>query len=115
MSAVRIESVMKRFGAVEVLCDVSLLVDRSTLVTLLAPSGCGKTTLLRMIAGLETTDSGSIQISERVVSDPAAGVFVPTAQRNIGMVFQSYALWPHKRAFPHQEAFLLAAQRFATG
>jgi len=110
MLAVRIDGIQKRFGAVEVLCGVSLTVEQSSLVTLLGPSGCGKTTLLRMIAGLETADKGRIRIGERVVSDPAANVFVPPAKRNIGMVFQSYALWPHKRVWENV-AYPLAVRK----
>ena len=65
------------------------------MVTLLGPSGCGKTTTLRCIAGLEKADAGRIVIGDRPVVDVAAGVFVPPHQRNLGMVFQSYAIWPH--------------------
>jgi iron(III) transport system ATP-binding protein len=64
-------------------------------VTLLGPSGCGKTTTLRCIAGLERADAGRIVIADRTVVDTAASVFVPPHRRNIGMVFQSYAIWPH--------------------
>src|SRR5258707_13483712 len=59
------------------------------------PSGCGKTTTLRCVAGLEHPTSGSIGIAGRVVSAPADGILVPPRQRDIGMVFQSYAVWPH--------------------
>jgi iron(III) transport system ATP-binding protein len=64
-------------------------------VVLLGPSGCGKTTTLRCVAGLEHPTSGVITIGNSVVSDPARGILVPPRQRNIGMVFQSYAVWPH--------------------
>jgi iron(III) transport system ATP-binding protein len=99
MSTVRIENVEKRFGEVEVLKRVSLTIPAHSLVTLLGPSGCGKTTLLRLVAGLERPDAGALTIGERVVSDPARGVHVPPAGRRIGMVFQSYALWPHRRVW----------------
>ena len=79
--------------------DVSLTVPDGRLLTLLGPSGCGKTTTLRMIAGLEQNDAGRIAIGDRVVSDPAAGVFVAPERREIGMVFQSYAIWPHMTVF----------------
>ncbi|HEV8517296.1 MAG TPA: ABC transporter ATP-binding protein [Burkholderiales bacterium] len=99
MSTVRIENLEKRFGDVEVLKRVSLTVPAHSLVTLLGPSGCGKTTLLRLVAGLERADGGTVAIGERAVSDPARGVHLPPAARRIGMVFQSYALWPHKRVW----------------
>ena len=78
-------------------------------VTLLGPSGCGKTTTLRCIAGLETPDAGAIAIGGSVVFDAGDGVLVPPHERNIGMVFQSYAIWPHMTvfenvAFPLQRA-----------
>jgi len=95
MPAVHVEAVEKRFGSAVAVDGVSLDVADGRLVTLLGPSGCGKTTTLRMIAGLETADAGRISIGDRVVSDPAAGTFVPPERRQIGMVFQSYAIWPH--------------------
>jgi iron(III) transport system ATP-binding protein len=70
-------------------------VPEGKLFTLLGPSGCGKTTTLRMIAGLERPSEGSIRIGGRPVYDGAAGVFLPANKRPIGMVFQSYAIWPH--------------------
>lgn len=97
MANVRIENVEKRFGDVRVLHQISLTVPSRSLVTLLGPSGCGKTTLLRIVAGLERSDGGIVAIHEKVVSDTAHDIHVPSAQRNVGMVFQSYALWPHKR------------------
>jgi iron(III) transport system ATP-binding protein len=96
VSQVRIERITKRFGTVSVLRDISLVVKESSFVSLLGPSGCGKTTLLRLIAGLEEAGGGTISIGDRVVSDPGRAVHVPPSSRNIGMVFQSYALWPHK-------------------
>src|SRR5689334_13589992 len=82
-------------GPVNVIDDVGFTVAEAQCFALLGPSGCGKTTTLRCIAGLEQPDSGSIVISGRTVSDPARGVFVPVHERSIGMVFQSYAIWPH--------------------
>ncbi|MEA2687675.1 MAG: iron(III) transport system ATP-binding protein [Candidatus Eremiobacteraeota bacterium] len=70
-------------------------VPEGKLFTLLGPSGCGKTTTLRMIAGLERPSEGTIRIDGRAVYDAAAGVFLPANKRPIGMVFQSYAIWPH--------------------
>jgi ABC-type sugar transport system ATPase subunit len=85
---VTIEGINKSFGTVRVLTDVSLQFPSRKFVTLLGPSGCGKTTLLRMIAGLETVDSGTIRFGDKVVNRLAP------RDRNIAMVFQSYALYP---------------------
>jgi iron(III) transport system ATP-binding protein len=74
---------------------IDLDIPDGKLVTLLGPSGCGKTTTLRLIAGLERADSGVVEIGGQVVSDPANGVFVGAHRRPIGIVFQSYAIWPH--------------------
>jgi multiple sugar transport system ATP-binding protein len=85
---VTIEGINKSFGSVHVLTNVSLQFPSRKFVTLLGPSGCGKTTLLRMIAGLETVDSGTIRFGDQVVNRLAP------RDRNIAMVFQSYALYP---------------------
>jgi iron(III) transport system ATP-binding protein len=74
--------------------DASFTLADGAFFTLLGPSGCGKTTTLRSIAGLETPDSGRIQLDDRLLFD-GAGVNVPMNRREIGMVFQSYAIWPH--------------------
>jgi len=79
--------------------DVSFDVDDGELLVLLGPSGCGKTTTLRMIAGLEEPDGGEVWLGSRMVSSAARNLFVPTEKRNIGMVFQSYAIWPHMTVF----------------
>jgi iron(III) transport system ATP-binding protein len=99
MPSVSVEGVSKRFGTVRAVDSVSLAVADGRLLTLLGPSGCGKTTTMRMVAGLEQNDAGRIVIGERVVSDPAAGLFVAPERREIGMVFQSYAIWPHMTVF----------------
>ena len=95
MPAVSVEGVTKHFGPVRAVDGVSLTVADGRFLTLLGPSGCGKTTTLRMIAGLEHNDAGRIVIGDRVVSDPAAGISIAPERREIGMVFQSYAIWPH--------------------
>src|SRR5258706_2549792 len=74
---------------------VSFAVPAGEIVVLLGPSGCGKTTTLRCVAGLEHPTSGEISIAGRLVSSPARGILVPPRLRDIGMVFQSYAVWPH--------------------
>src|SRR4051812_43820893 len=80
---------------VKAIDNVSFEVPKGTIFTLLGPSGCGKTTTLRSVAGLETPDSGEIIVSGRPVFAPAKGVRVPAADRGLGMMFQSYAVWPH--------------------
>ena len=95
MPDVELSHVHKAFGTVKAVADVSLHVRDGEMVTLLGPSGCGKTTTLRMIAGLEIPDGGRIRIGDATVFDSASGVNVPPERRNLGMVFQSYAIWPH--------------------
>lgn len=95
MPDIRLENIIKTYGSVRATDGVDLTIADGEFVTLLGPSGCGKTTLLRSIAGLERPDSGRIRLGGRVVTDSDAGIFVPTERRDLGMVFQSYALWPH--------------------
>lgn len=99
MSSVIFENVGKNYGDVEVVSDFSFQVNDGEFVAFLGPSGCGKTTCLRMIAGLEKNTSGVIKIGSRIVSDPSNQKFSPPEQRNVGMVFQSYAVWPHMNVF----------------
>jgi iron(III) transport system ATP-binding protein len=86
-------------GEVEAVRGLSLKVERGQFYTLLGPSGCGKTSTLRCIAGLETPTSGTIEINQTVVFASASRTLVPPHRRNIGMVFQSYAIWPHMTVF----------------
>jgi iron(III) transport system ATP-binding protein len=79
--------------------DVSFDVAPGELLVLLGPSGCGKTTTLRIIAGLEEPDAGEVWLGPRMVNSSDGNVFVPTEKRNVGMVFQSYAIWPHMTVF----------------
>ncbi len=99
----KVTGLYKRFvtdrGDVRAVEDISFVVAEGAFYTLVGPSGCGKTTTLRCIAGLEQTDAGEIRIGDEVVSSPDSGVFVPINKRNIGMVFQSYAIWPHLTVF----------------
>jgi len=97
-------------GAVAAVDGVSFTVPEAQCYALLGPSGCGKTTILRCVAGLEQADHGAIAIGSRVVSDVGRGLFVPVHERSIGMVFQSYAIWPHLDVFDNV-AYPLAVAR----
>lgn len=99
MADVKIASVTKKFGEVFAVNNFSALIKDGEFVSILGPSGCGKTTMLRMIAGFERATAGEISIGDRVVSNSDAGIFLPPEKRHIGMVFQSYAVWPHMNVF----------------
>lgn len=99
MADLIVKDVALRLGDNEILKGVSVAVPAGEVVALLGPSGSGKTTLLRAIAGLETPHSGSIAIGDRVFFDAARGVELPAEERGLGLVFQSYALWPHRTVF----------------
>jgi iron(III) transport system ATP-binding protein len=86
-------------GTVEAVKRIDFEVPQGAFFTLLGPSGCGKTTTLRCLAGLEQPDGGRISIDGRVVAEPEKDTHVPAFQRDIGMVFQSYAIWPHMDVF----------------
>ena len=95
MPKIILTDVVKRWKNFYGTDHVSLEIPDQAFVTLLGPSGCGKTTILRMIAGLETPTSGRIQIGDRVVFDSDAGINVPPNKRDVGFLFQNYALWPN--------------------
>ncbi len=84
---------------IKALDDVDLRIPENEIFTLLGPSGCGKTTLLRCIVGLETPDAGEITIGGETVWSTEKGIYVPTEKRGLGMVFQTYAIWPHMTVF----------------
>jgi iron(III) transport system ATP-binding protein len=94
-----IEDLRLRLGDHDILKGVSLTVPRGKITALLGPSGSGKTTLLRAVAGLEAPHDGRIRIGERVLFDAARKIDMPAEQRGLGLVFQSYALWPHRTVF----------------
>jgi ABC-type sugar transport system ATPase subunit len=96
-NAIEFRGLTKRYGKVLALDRIDLTVGAGRFYALLGPSGCGKTTLLRCLAGFEVPDEGEIVIDGRTVFSAAQGVFVPPGERDLGMVFQSYALWPHMR------------------
>lgn len=95
MSDLRISGLTSGFDAHTALDDVSLEARDGELLTLLGPSGCGKSTTLWSIAGLHHPDTGVIEIGGTTVFDGSSGVFVPPERRECGVVFQSYAVWPH--------------------
>ncbi|HEY2593587.1 MAG TPA: ABC transporter ATP-binding protein, partial [Chloroflexota bacterium] len=98
-SILELHEVSKSYGSLRAVDDLSLDVRRGEILTLLGPSGCGKTTTLRTIIGLERCDTGEIVYDGRVIDSPRERVFVPTHKRQMGMVFQSYAIWPHMNVF----------------
>jgi len=95
MPEVHVSRLSKQFGDVAVLNDIDFTIKEGEFFTLLGPSGCGKSTTLNCIAGLEAPSSGSITVGNVPFVDTARRLNVPTEERNLGMVFQSYALWPH--------------------
>ncbi|MQA79182.1 MAG: ATP-binding cassette domain-containing protein [Streptosporangiales bacterium] len=92
---IAIRALTVRYGDTVAVRDLDVDIADGELLVLLGPSGCGKTTTMRCIVGLETAGEGTIEIGDRVVFDAAKGVNVPANKRNVGMVFQSYAIWPH--------------------
>src|SRR4029079_11775852 len=87
------------YGTNAILKGVCMQLHEGEVVSLLGPSGSGKTTLLRAVAGLEVPHRGTIRIEDKPVFDGAAALEVPAERRNLGLVFQSYALWPHRTVF----------------
>ena len=98
-AAVRIEGLLKTFGSVAAVDHINLDIKAGEFFTLLGPSGCGKTTTLRMIGGLERPDAGKVTVGDDVVVSVSDRRFVQPDKRDMGMVFQSYALWPHMTVF----------------
>ena len=99
MPKIILEHVTKRFDKFVAVDDLNMVIEDREFITLLGPSGCGKTTTLRMIAGLETPTTGKITIGDQVVFDSEAGINVSPAKRDIGFLFQNYALWPHMTVY----------------
>src|SRR5580693_6085897 len=96
------------------LSDVSFSVRDKEFLTLLGPSGCGKTTTLMSIAGFQRPDAGTISCGDRIFSDQAKRIYLAAEDRNLGIVFQSYALWPHLTVFGNV-AFPLKVRRMKNG
>lgn len=99
MADLTVRNLGVRLGDSDILRDVSMSVPQGKVVALLGPSGSGKTTLLRAVAGLEKPHTGSIRIGERALYDAASDTDTPAEKRGLGLVFQSYALWPHRTVF----------------
>ena len=99
MPEIDLKNVAKRFGKFVAVDNLNLTIESNAFITLLGPSGCGKTTTLRMIAGLETPTEGSISIDGTVVFDADRGINLPPNKRDVGFLFQNYALWPHMTVY----------------
>jgi len=99
MSEIELKNITKEFGKVTAVNKIDLTVKSHDFTTLLGPSGCGKSTTLRMISGLEKPTEGEIYIKGKCVYSKEKNIYVPPGKRNLGMVFQSYALWPHLTVF----------------
>ena len=99
MRDVRIESLTKRFGDVTAIAGVTVTIPEGKIVTLLGPSGCGKTTTLRCVAGFENADEGRIWVGGQLIFDSREKINLPPQKRGMGMVFQSYAVWPHMTVY----------------
>lgn len=107
-----VKNLTKKFGDVVAVNNVSVTIEPHTFLTLLGPSGCGKTTLLRCISGLEDPDDGEIYIGDKLVYSHAKGVSLPPGQRDLGLVFQNYALWPHMTVYKNM-TFALEIQKMS--
>lgn len=98
-TSIMIRNLTKYFGTVKAVDNVSLDIEPGTFLTILGPSGCGKTTLLRCVAGLEDPDEGEIYIDQKLVYSDKKKVNVCAGERELGLVFQNYALWPHMNVY----------------
>ena len=96
---ITVKNIKKSFGDFQALKDISIVFESGQFITLLGASGCGKTTLLRIIAGLEIPDEGEVYFDNRCVFSKEKGINIPPEQRGLGFVFQDFALWPHMTVF----------------
>ncbi len=99
MAYIELKQVSKHFGSVVAVDRLDLEIARGECVAMLGPSGCGKTTTLRMVAGFEDLDDGEIRVGEKLLSSRREKFYLPPEQRNFGMVFQAFAVWPHLSVF----------------
>ena len=111
-TTITINNLTKRFGNVIAVNDISLTIEPRTFLTLLGPSGCGKTTLLRCISGLEDPDEGEIYIGNQLVFSHVKGISIAPGKRDLGLVFQNYALWPHMNVYKNM-TFALEIQKLS--
>jgi iron(III) transport system ATP-binding protein len=114
MPEIRVANLTKSYGPVRALDDISFVVQDKEFLTLLGPSGCGKSTSLMSIAGFEQPDSGSITVGDSVYFDAVRRENRRAENRELGIVFQSYAIWPHMTVFDNV-AFPLTVRRFKSG
>lgn len=110
MSYIEFKNIQKSYNNTKIIENFNLSIEKATFVSLLGPSGCGKTTCLRMLAGLEHNDSGTITLDGQTITDPQNDIFTAVEKRKLGMVFQSYAVWPHMNVFDNV-AFPLKMQK----
>ncbi|OQY27468.1 MAG: polyamine ABC transporter ATP-binding protein [Candidatus Cloacimonetes bacterium 4572_55] len=99
MASVSLNNITQKFGGIIAVNDFNLEIKDGEFISFLGPSGCGKTTCLRMIAGFDSSVSGRILIGDKPIFSKEENLFVPPEKRNIGMVFQNYAVWPHMNVF----------------
>ena len=99
MSKIVLTNIDKFYGKNHVLKNLNLTIEDGDFMTLLGPSGCGKTTTLRVVSGLEKPQSGFIHMDDKEIVNAAEAYFAPPSKRNLNLVFQSYALWPHMTVF----------------
>lgn len=107
---IRLTNITKSFGEKNVINNVSLVIESGSFTTLLGASGCGKTTLLRMIAGLETPDTGEIYFGDKCIFSSEKKINIPPEKRGLGFVFQDFALWPHMTVYENVAFGLRAAK-----
>ena len=99
MSYIRLVNVTKRFGNVTAVDNLNLEIGKGECFSMLGPSGCGKTTTLRMVAGFEDLSDGEVWVGDRLLSSPKKHHYTPPENRNFGMVFQAFAVWPHMSVY----------------
>jgi ABC-type Fe3+/spermidine/putrescine transport system ATPase subunit len=114
MEKIEVKNVVKKYGNVLAIDDVSFSVKEGEILSLLGPSGCGKTTVLRAIAGLEDIDYGEILLDGEIITSPKKKTFVSPEKRLLGLVFQSYALWPHMKV-KDNVSYGLKVRKFGKG